>query len=255
VAAGGNAWQGVRQLSASARYDRALAAIDQMAGVPAADQQAERRRVVEGALRAAQTARRVAEDLQRTRTPQYQQGVAAQQHGEQQQGAGRMRQAVTAYMTARTHFDQAFPGNTANATAPAAGTDAATPPTAPSEAPAPAATATAPGVDLSTWSTAEAHAVITAFAGAYGSRDIAGMRRIWPVIDPAWEAEFKEAFATKGELVCVFEQTSATRTSDQFVVTARLLTQLPDGDQRRRSLVITLEPQRDRLVISRIRVR
>jgi hypothetical protein len=45
------------------------------------------------------------------------------------------------------------------------------------------------------------------------------------------------------------------RASDEFSVSARLLTQLPGGDQRRRSLVLSLVPARDRLVIGTIRVR
>jgi hypothetical protein len=72
---------------------------------------------------------------------------------------------------------------------------------------------------------------------------------------PEWRTELKEAFSTSGELVCVFENVTIVRTSDEFNATARLLTQLPGGEQRRRSLVLSLVPARDRLVIGNIRVR
>ena len=74
-------------------------------------------------------------------------------------------------------------------------------------------------------------------------------------MDPAWRSEFREAFATEGELVCVFETVTIVRTSDEFQATTRLLTQLPGGSQRRRALALTLVPARDRLVIGNIRVR
>ncbi len=74
-------------------------------------------------------------------------------------------------------------------------------------------------------------------------------------MDPNWSSEFRDAFATTGALVCVFENVSIVRATDQFMVTARLLTQLPGEEIRRRSLVIALVPARDRLVIGGIRVR
>jgi hypothetical protein len=108
---------------------------------------------------------------------------------------------------------------------------------------------------MSLWSNAEAQAAIARFTGAYVARDMGGLTRLWPTMDPAWRNELREAFATTGELVCVFENVTIVRTSEDFSVSARLLTQLPGGEQRRRSLVITLVPVGDRLVFGNIRVR
>ena len=108
---------------------------------------------------------------------------------------------------------------------------------------------------MSIWSNEEARAAISQFSGAYLGRDIGGLNRLWPTMGPAWRAEFRDAFATTGELVCVFENLTIVRASDEFNVSARLLTQLPGGEQRRRTLIITLVPARDRLVIGNIRVR
>jgi hypothetical protein len=126
---------------------------------------------------------------------------------------------------------------------------AATPP------PAPPPAAAAAGPDLSTWSNDEARATISQFCGAYLGRDMGGLNRLYPNMGPEWRTEFREAFGTTGELVCVFENVTIVRASDEFSVSARLLTQLPGGDQRRRSLVLSLVPARDRLVIGTIRVR
>ncbi|WP_396626337.1 protein kinase [Luteitalea sp.] len=248
-------WAPSRQFAAAGRYDRALAAIDQMQGMPAALMQEERNRVVENARRQALAARRGAEDLRLTRTQRYQQGVARQDDADGHRTAGRLKSAVAGYMDARALYLQAFTDSGKAAppvvTAPVAPepAPAATPP------PAPPPAAAAAGPDLSTWSNDEARATISQFCGAYLGRDMGGLNRLYPNMGPEWRTEFREAFGTTGELVCVFENVTIVRASDEFSVSARLLTQLPGGDQRRRSLVLSLVPARDRLVIGTIRVR
>ena len=110
-------------------------------------------------------------------------------------------------------------------------------------------------MDLSTWSNEEARASIGQFCTAYLARDLAGLGRLWPNMGPEWRTELRGAFETSGELVCVFENIRIIRTSDEFNATARLLTQLPGGEQRRRGLVLSLVPLRDRLVIGNLQVR
>ncbi len=247
----GDPWSGARQLAAAGRYDRALLAIDQVTGVPAAQLQAERDRVVENARRYTLAARRGAEDLRLTRSAQYVLGTSRQAQADRDLKAGRLKSGVAGFMAARGHFLQAF--NDSGTAAPAA--VVAAPPlpdiaAAPVQ-PAPAAAA----VDTGTWSTEEARVVVEGFQSAYLARDLGALRRLWPTMDPTWVGEFRDAFATTGALVCVFENVSIVRATDQFMVTARLLTQLPGEDSRRRGLVITLVPARDRLVIGNIRVR
>jgi hypothetical protein len=247
----GDPWASVRQFAAAGKYDRAIVAIDQVRGVPEALMQEERSRVVENARRYTLAARRGAEDLRLTRSPQYAQGVTRQEAADRQRAGGQLKSAVTSYMAARGHFLQAF--NDSGKAAPTAVVAAppvpepAAPPPAPAQAPA--------AVDLSTWSNDEARASIAQFCGAYLARDMGGLNRLWPNMGPEWRTELKEAFSTSGELVCVFENVTIVRTSDEFNATARLLTQLPGGEQRRRSLVLSLVPARDRLVIGNIRVR
>ena len=253
VAPRGDPWASVRQFAAAGKYDRAIVAIDQVRGVPEALMQEERSRVVENARRYTLAARRGAEDLRLTRSPQYAQGVTRQEAADRQRAGGQLKSAVTSYMAARGHFLQAF--NDSGKAAPTAVVAAppvpepAAPPPAPAQAPA------ASAVDLSTWSNDEARASIAQFCGAYLARDMGGLNRLWPNMGPEWRTELKEAFSTSGELVCVFENVTIVRTSDEFNATARLLTQLPGGEQRRRSLVLSLVPARDRLVIGNIRVR
>jgi tetratricopeptide (TPR) repeat protein/predicted Ser/Thr protein kinase len=276
-------WVTVRQHVAGGRFDRAIAAIDQVQGVSAAEAQTERQRVVDNAARFALAARRGAEDLRLTRSSQYVLGTTSQAEAERERAAGRLRAAVTSYGEARAHYLQAFTDSGKAPTAAIAAPPVAEPPatpapgapgSAPANAPANAAanppttaatpangTATPPApsaearTDLSIWSNDEARAAISQFTGAYLGRDMGGLNRLWPTMDPAWRAEFREAFATSGELVCVFENVTIVRASDEFNVSARLLTQLPGGDLRRRTLIITLVPARDRLVIGNIRVR
>ena len=267
-------WVTVRQHIAGGRFDRAIAAIDQVQGVSASEVQAERQRVVDNAARFALAARRGAEDLRLTRSPQYVLGTTRQAAAERDRSAGRLRDAVTSYGEARAHFLQAFTDSGRAPAAAIAEPPAAVPPatpapgptapgTAPANAPANAAangtaaspTSGEPRTDLSIWSNEEARAAISQFSGAYLGRDIGGLNRLWPTMGPAWRAEFRDAFATTGELVCVFENLTIVRASDEFNVSARLLTQLPGGEQRRRTLIITLVPARDRLVIGNIRVR
>jgi serine/threonine protein kinase len=253
VAPRGDPWASVRQFAAAGKYDRAIVAIDQVRGVPEALMQEERSRVVENARRYTLAARRGAEDLRLTRSPQYAQGVTRQEAADRQRAGGQLKSAVTSYMAARGHFLQAF--NDSGKAAPIEVVAAppvpepAAPPAAPAQAPAPST------VDLSTWSNDEARASIAQFCGAYLARDMGGLNRLWPNMGPEWRTELKEAFSTSGELVCVFENVTLVRTSDEFNATARLLTQLPGGEQRRRSLVLSLVPARDRLVIGNIRVR
>jgi len=271
-------WQAVRQHVAGGRFDRAIAAIDQAPGVTPAEMQAERVRVVENARRFALAARRGAEDLRLTRSPQYVLGTTSQAEADRQREAGRLKGAVAAYGEARAHFLQAFtdsgkaptpaiavpvveppppPPATATANTTTSNGTAATPanPPATGTGTAPETKSGESRADLSIWSNDEARAAISQFTGAFLGRDLGGLNRLWPTMDPAWRNEFREAFATNGELVCVFENVTIVRASDEFNVSARLLTQLPGGDQRRRSLVITLVPARDRLVIGNIRVR
>lgn len=244
-----------RQLAAAGRFDKAIAAIDLLEREPEALKQEERQRVTETARRNTLAARRGAEDLRVTRSPQYVLGMTRQAAGDRDRTAGRMGAAVDNYMAARTHYLQAFTDNGRPAPpAPApqekpaqADTPAQPPPT---PAPPPASR-----VDLSTWSNEEARASIAQFCGAYLGRDMGGLNRLWPNMEPAWRNELREAFATEGELVCVFENVTLIRTSEEFAAKARLLTQLPGGSQRRRSLEISLVPARDRLVIGNIRVR
>jgi hypothetical protein len=254
-------WVNVRRLSADGRYDRAIVAIDQVKDVSPALVHEERSRVVENARRFTLAARRGAEDMRLTRSSQYVLGTSAQAEADRDRSAGRLKSAVANYMNARRHYLQAFSDN--GKAAPAAVVEAprvepAPPSTPASPTPAPPAAtapATATTVDLSTWSNEEARASIAQFCGAFLGRDIGGLNRLWPNMEPAWRSEFREAFATEGELVCVFESVRIIRTSDEFNATARLLTQLPGGEQRRRNLELTLVPARDRLVIGNIRVR
>ena len=242
-------WQTVRQLSARNAFDRAMGAIDQVKGVAATELQAERLRVVDGARRYALAARRGAEDLRLTTSPQYVLGATRQADGDRQRQAGRPRGAVGAYMQAHAHFVRAITesGRNESEKPPVKEPIAAEPP------PAPARPEAKP--DLSTWSNDEARSAIARFCGAYLARDLGGIGRLWPNLGPEWRNELREAFATEGELVCVFENVVIVRTSEEFNATARLLTQLPGGEQRRRSLVISLVPSGDRLVFGNIRVR
>jgi serine/threonine-protein kinase len=242
----------VRQQASSGRYDRAIAAIDQVQGLSAAQLQEERTRIVSAARQYTLAAQRGADDLRVTSSPQYVLGMSMQAQAERDRAAGKPKSAVAGYMEARGHFLQAIndTGRPAAAVVPPAPEPVApsTPP------PAPAAPAQ-PAIDLSTWSNEEARATIAQFCGAYLGRDLGGLNRIWPNMDPAWRTEFREAFATEGELVCVFESVTLVRATDEFNATARLLTQLPGAEQRRRSLAMTLVPARDRLIIGNIRVR
>jgi serine/threonine protein kinase len=250
-------WVAARQHAAAGRFDRALAAIDQVKGAPAADAQQERGRVAENARRHTLAARRGAEDLRQTQSPEYVLGMSKQAQADRDRSAGRLHQAVNGYLDARSHFLQAM--NTGNGAA----NPAPVPPASPAEAPKkdPAGPTTAPetppkpSVDLSTWSNDEAHAALSQFCGAYRGRDIGGLTRLWPNMEPAWRAEFREAFETEGELVCVFENVTLFRTSDEFSGTAQLLTQLPGSALRRRRLAVTLVPARDRIVIGNLRAR
>lgn len=247
----------VRQHSSAGRYERALTAIDQVKGVPAPQMQEERNRVVGSARQQTLAARRGADDLRVSASPQYVLGMSMQAQADRDRAAGKLRTAVAGYVEAQGHYLQAIKDSgkspaaakpPANAEAPAASEPPAVQPAAP---PTPAQ----PSVDLSTWSNAEANATISQFCGAYLGRDIGGLSRLWPNMDPAWRTEFRDAFATEGELVCVFESVTIVRTSDEFQATARLLTQLPGAAQRRRALTLTLVPARDRLVIGNVRVR
>jgi len=256
-------WVNVRRDTTQGRFDRAIAAIDQVQGVPAALLQEERVRVVENARRQTLAARRGAEDLRLTGSPQYVLGTTRQAEADRDRTAGRLKTAVSGYMASRAHFLRAFTdsGKAAPAAvvAPPVSEPPPPPPTstaAPSSTTAP--TANAPGeprVDMSTWSVEEAHATIAQFCGAYKGRDMGGLGRLWPNMGPEWRNELREAFATSGELVCVFEDVRVIRTSEEFTGTARLLTQLPGSEQRRRGLSLTLVPARDRLVIGNVRVR
>jgi hypothetical protein len=239
-----------------------MGALEQVKGVPAASMQEERVRVTESARRSALAARRVADDLRATNSSEYVLGMTRQAQAERDRNAGRLRAAVNGYVQAHDHFQQALNDTGRAAAGPkgGAGQDgsagAGKGETGPPPAPAPAPSAASqPSVDLSTWSNVEARASIAQFCTAYVARDIAGLNRLWPNMEPAWRAEFREAFAAEGELVCVFESVNIVRTSDEFTATARLLTQLPAGAQRRRQLALTLVPARDRLVIGNIRVR
>ncbi len=231
-----------------------MAAIDQVQGLSGAQLQEERNRIVGNAQQYTLAAQRGADDLRVTASPQYVLGRSMQAQADRDRAAGKPKSAVAGYMEARGHFLQAI-NDTGRAPAVAVAAPPAPEPATPS---APAPTPAAPAqstVDLSTWSNEEARATIAQFCGAYLARDIGGLGRIWPNMDPAWRAEFREAFATEGELVCVFESVTLVRTTDEFNATARLLTQLPGGELRRRSLGMTLVPARDRLVIGNIRVR
>jgi hypothetical protein len=163
-------------------------------------------------------------------------------------------------MAAQGHFRQAF-GDSGKPVPPEVEAPPDTGPATPTNAPpanpppSPAPAPNEPTVDLSTWSTEEARAVLSQFQGAYLNRDLGGLRRLWPTMDPTWAGELRDAFATTGSLVCVFENVSIVRATDQFMMTGRLLTQLPGEEPRRRNLVITLVPARDRLVIGNVRVR
>ena len=196
-----------------------------------------------------------------TRSPQYVLGMTRQAEADRQRDAGRLRTAVSLYVESRAHYLQAF---TDSGRAPSAAVVAppttesvapSAPPTTPAPANAPAEPAAQTRPNLSTWSNEEARASIAQFCGAYLARDMGGLSRLWPNMGPEWRSELREAFATTGELVCVFENVTIVRTSEEFSATARLLTQLPGGEQRRRGLVISLVPARDRLVIGNIRVR
>ncbi len=253
-------WADVRQLARSGRYDRAMSAIEQVRGVSPEAAQQERGQLIETARRNSLAARRGAEDLRLTASPQFVLGMSSQAQAERDMKAGRPGPAVSGYMQARGHFLQAI-NDSGKGPSPttAAAESAATSTPAPSATPeAPAKTEPEPvttRVDLSTWSNEEARASIAQFCGAYLGRDLGGLNRLWPNMEPAWRKEFQEAFATEGELVCVFESVTLVRTSDEFNASARLLTQLPGGAQRRRNLAMTLVPSRDRLVIGNIRVR
>jgi hypothetical protein len=250
-------WAASRQHAAAGRFDRALAAIDQVKGVPAADAQQERARVAENARRYTLAARRGAEDLRQTQSPEYVLGMSKQAQADRDRAAGRMKPAVNGYLDARSHFLQAMQAQSAAATpAPVPPpTEGPAPPNAPAGTTPSPATPAKPSVDLSTWSNDEAHATLSQFCGAYLGRDIGGLTRLWPNMEPAWRSEFREAFEAQGELVCVFENVTIYRTSDEFTGTAQLLTQLPGSAQRRRRLAVTLVPARDRLVIGNLRVR
>ena len=248
----GDPWQQVRQLVARGEYSQAFAATDKVRGVRPADLQAERQRIVDGAWRNTLAARRVAEDLRLTKNAQYDLGVARQAEADRRRTSRNLKAAILSYVAAQTHFMQAFEGNKTAEPEPAP-----TPaPERKDEEPKADRKEDAPAApSMSLWSNAEAQGAIARFSGAYVARDMGGLNRLWPAMDPAWRNEFTEAFATKGELVCVFENITIVRTSDDFSVSARLLTQLPGGEQRRRALVITLAPVGDRLVIGNIRVR
>ncbi|BCS31104.1 hypothetical protein TBR22_A03040 [Luteitalea sp. TBR-22] len=250
-------WATSRQLASAGRYDRALAAIDQIQGVPAALLQEERNRVVENARRQTLAARRGAEDLRLTSSQRYQRGNSLQEEADRHRSAGRLKKAVTSYMDARAQYLQAF-NDSGKAVPPVvvAPPKVDEPPsTGPSTTQTTQTQQPPTGPDLSLWSNDEARATISQFCGAYKGRDMGGLNRLYPNMGPAWRNELEEAFRTTGELVCVFENVTIVRASDEFGVRASLLTQLPGGEQRRRSLVLSLVPARDRLVIGTISVR
>ena len=236
-----------------------MGAINQVKGVPLASMQEERGRIVESARRSALAARRVADDLRTTNSPEYVLGMTRQAQADRDQKAGQLRAAVNGYVQAHDHFQQALNDSGRGRPIPRA-VQARTGPapemSRPSHRrrPAPNAAAPQPSVDLSTWSNEEARASIAQFCGAYIGRDIGGLSRLWPNMEPAWRTEFREAFATEGELVCVFENVTLVRTSDEFTATA-----VCSRSSRRcaapAQLALTLVPASDRLVIGNIRVR
>jgi hypothetical protein len=255
-------WATSRQHAAAGRFESALRAIDRVKGVPAPQMQEERNRVAAGALQQTLAARRAADDLRVMSSAEYVLGTTRQAQAERDRAAGRFRSAVIGYAEAQEHFQQAInesrtastgksdsksDGKENNTRVTDSGKD--TPPVVTPPTP------TQPSVDLSTWSNEEARATIAQFCGAFLGRDMGGLNRLWPNMEPGWRTEFREAFATEGELVCVFEAVTIVRTSEEFNATARLLTQLPGGTQRRRQLALTLVPARDHLVIGNIRVR
>lgn len=251
-------WAVVRRETNQGRFDRAIAAVDQVQGMPAGLLQEERVRVVENARRQTLAARRGAEDMRLTASPQYVLGTTRQAQADRDRQAGRLKTAVAEYMESRSHFLRAFTDSGRAAPTPAPVVEPPPPPvaaTATGTPPATSPTASETRVDTSTWSNEEARAVIAQFCGAYKARDLGGLNRMWPNMSPEWRAEFREAFSTSGELVCVFEDVRVFRASEEFGAQARLLTQLPGGEQRRRSLSLSLVPARDRLVIGNIRVR
>ena len=223
--------------------------------------QEERGRVVENARRYALAARRGAEDLRLTKSPQYVQGTTQQEQADEDRDDGRFKAAVSGYMAARGHFLQAFSderqGGTArgrgsapggrDADRAAAGEPAAPTPPTPAE----------PTVDLSTWSNEEARAFVDQLPGCVPRVGTsAACSRLWPNMEPTWANEFRMPSPPRATLVCVFENvTHRPRRPISSCSPRKLLTQLPGEDQRRRNLSITLVPARDRLVIGNIRVR
>lgn len=262
-------FRSVRQLTDRMQFDRALAAIDQVKGAQPAGVQSERQRVVERARQTAEAAQRAAQDMNLGDTDQFEQGSRQQLRADEHRSKGRLRSAVTAYVQARGHFLQAFtesgrtPDPTLAAAPPPATVGANTRPSSPAavapptSAPAPAppmAKATEASANIAAIPSEQIRAVLGRFAGAYVGKDIGGLRRLWPSMDGAFEAEVQDAFKDSGELVWTFLDQRIMRTSEEVVVIARVLSQTPGAEQRRRTMTFTIVPQGELLIIKSIRI-
>lgn len=256
----------VQQLASGGRYAEAFAALGQVPGLTRNAVALEQERLAETAKEGAELARRTASDFRAGATDAFIQGGSRLQIGNDHFKAGRMRQAVAEYARARDAFELALSTRAAQAGVPAPVLPAAPPPTpapgtgqAPAPAAGPAAPATATSADgpMANWKSEQVQAVVQQFRAYYEQRNIAGILRLWPSIDPASERRLRGTFGIPGELQWIPVSQRVVRQQDKATVIASIMnvTPLPEGTPDRRTLNVTIDiaPQGDALVITSLR--
>lgn len=237
----------VQQLGAEGRYTDAFVALGQIPGLSRTAVEAEERRLTESARERAEVARRTASDFRAGTTDAFIQGGSRQQLGNEHFKAGRMRPATAEFVRARDAFELALSTRTA-------GTDTPTPPgpggdVSPTPAP-PAVVAT-----MTPWTNDQVMAVVRQYRTLYEQRNISGIQRLWPAMDPASERRLRGTFGIPGELQWIPLGQKVIRQPDKATFTAAVMnvTPVPEGGtpvRREVQVSIDIAPQGDRLVIA-----
>jgi hypothetical protein len=265
----------VRELTAAGRYPDAFAALGEVPGLTRNALALEQERLAEDAKERAELARRTASDFRAGATDAFIQGGARLQIGNDHFKAGRMRQAVIEYARARESFEVALSARAAQAGVPAATAAPTVSPTAatttsPSAPSGPATTAAggsgatsgtsgaAPAsAPMAEWKSEQVQAVVQQFRTYYEQRNISGILRLWPSIDPASERRLRGTFGIPGELQWIPVSQRVVRQQDKATVIASIMnvTPLPGGEPDRRTVNVHIDvaPRGGTLVITSVR--
>jgi tetratricopeptide (TPR) repeat protein/predicted Ser/Thr protein kinase len=270
----------VRDLTAAGRYPDAFAALGEVPGLTRNALALEQERLAEHAKERAELARRTASDFRAGATDAFIQGGARLQIGNDHFKAGRMRQAVIEYARARESFEVALSARAAQAgvpaataaptVSPAATTGSSPSPSAPAVPTTNAAAAsgttsgasgasgTAPAnASMAEWKSEQVQAIVQQFRTYYEQRNITGILRLWPSIDPASERRLRGTFGIPGELQWIPVSQRVVRQQDKATVIASIMnvTPLPGGEPDRRTVNVHIDvaPRGGTLVITSVR--